>query len=84
MRRGKYMHRVNVISDMDQEDLMGDKNIKPRRKIKIKKSIKIKDYLFEIALRKGLIEKTEDGYIFIGDYENLLEFKNKRYKKSFY
>lgn len=78
------MHRINVILDIDQEDLMEDKNIKPHRKVKIKKSIKIKDDLFEIALRKGLIEKTEDGYIFIGDYEDLLEFKNRRNKKSFY
>lgn len=78
------MHRINVMLDIDQEDLMKDKDIKPRRKIKTKKSIKIKDSLFEIALRKGLIEKTEDGYIFTGDYQDLLEFKNKRDKKSFY
>ena len=78
------MHRINVILDIDQEDLMEAKNIKPRRKIKIKKSIKIKDDLFEIALRKGLIEKTEDGYIFIGDYEDLLKFRDRRDKKSFY
>ena len=84
MRRGKYMHRVDVILDIDQEDLMKDRDIKLPRKIKTKKSVKIKDDLFEIALRKGLIEKTEDGYIFIGDYEDLLEFKNRRNKKSFY
>ena len=77
------MHRINVILDIDQEDLIKDKNIKPHEKVEIKKSIKIKDDLFEIALRKGLIEKTEDGYIFIGDYEDLLEFKNKRNKKSY-
>jgi len=78
------MHRINVILDIDQEDLIDNKNIKSHGKVKIKKSIKIKDSLFEIALRKGLIEKNEDGYIFIGDYEDLLEFKNKRNKKSFY
>lgn len=74
------MHRVNVILDVDQEYLMENKKIKSNRRIKKKreKNIKINDDLFDIALRKGLIEKTEDGYIFIGDYEDLLAFKKRR------
>lgn len=81
MRRRKYMHRINVILDIDQEYLMEDKKIKLDRERK--KIIKINDNLFDIALRKGLIEKTEDGYVFIGDYEDLLAFKKKGNIKSF-
>jgi len=75
------MHRINIISDIDQEYLMEDKEIKTDRKIKRKrerKTIKIDDNLFDIALRKGLIEKTEDGYLFVGDYEDLLAFRNRK------
>ena len=74
------MHRINIISDIDQEYLMEDKEIKTDRKTKRKreKTIKIDDSLFDIALRKGLIEKTEDGYLFVGDYEDLLAFRNRK------
>ena len=50
---------------------------------KKEKIIKIEDSLFEIALRKGLIEKTEDGYFFIGDSEELLAFISKGKEKIF-
>jgi len=71
------MHRINVILDLDQEYLMEQREIKPDKKGRYKreKIIKINDSLFDIALRKGLIEKTEDGYVFVGDYNELLAFK---------
>lgn len=76
------MHRINVILDMDPEDLMEAENINHRKKVAAKKekTIKINDDLFGIAMRKGLIEKTDDGYIFIGEYEDLVAFKEKRIK----
>jgi len=46
------------------------------------KIIKINDQLFEIGMRKGLIEKTDHGFIFIGDYEELLAFQNIVKEKS--
>ena len=49
---------------------------------KKEKTFKIEDSLFEIGIRKGLIEKTEDGYYFIGDYGELLAFKNSRKEKT--
>jgi len=54
-----------------------------KNKKKCKKILKINDNLFEIALRKGLIEKNEDEYYFIGDYGELLAFKAKTPSKSF-
>ena len=61
------MHKINVSFDEGKKE----------------KIIKIEDSLFEIALRKGLIEKTEDGYFFIGDYEELLAFISKGKEKIF-
>lgn len=70
------MGRVDVMLDINQEYFMDAEKIKNHKKMKRKKekTIKITDSLFEIAFRKGLIEKTEDGYIFIGDYEDLLAY----------
>ena len=78
------MHRVNVILDMDPEDLMEAEDTNHRKKVATKKekTIKINDDLFDIAMRKGLIEKTDDGYIFIGEYEDLVAFKEKRIKHT--
>ncbi|KYK22985.1 hypothetical protein AYK24_08065 [Thermoplasmatales archaeon SG8-52-4] len=75
------MHRVKVI-DADQEQNISNKKVKPFKKKKLK-TIKINDELFEIGLRKGLIEKNEDGYYFIGNSEELLEFKNLKISKSY-
>ena len=73
------MHRINVILDMGQEYLTEDKEIDRDWKTKRKreKIIKVSDNLFDIALQKGLIEKTEDGYVFIGDYKDLLASKKR-------
>ncbi len=77
------MHKIKII-DVDpgeevfEEDLKQQKNGKKKEKF-----IKINDSLFEIGLRKGLIEKNDDEYYFIGDYEELLAFKNARPSESF-
>jgi hypothetical protein len=68
--------------DINQEHKFLKKDSKHHRRKKIK-AIKIDDNLFEIGLRKGLIEKNEDGYYFIGDYGELLAFKNNKSSKSF-
>ena len=71
------MHKVKII-DENQEQQFVDKDLKQQKNKKKRiKIIKIEDSLFEIGLRNGLIEKCEDGYYFIGDYEKLLAFKNK-------
>jgi len=63
---------------VDQEYFMEKRQTKDNKKPKKEKSIKINDQLFDIALRKGLIEKTDDGYVFVGDYEDLQAFKNNK------
>ena len=72
------MHKIKIL-DMDQEKEIFEEDLKQQKNGKKKeKFIKINDSLFEIGLRKGLIEKNEDGYYFIGDYEELLAFKNSK------
>lgn len=73
------MHKIKII-DSHSEKIF-EKDIKNKKKKD--EIIKIDDSLFEIGLRKGLIEKNEDGYYFIGDYEELLAFKSKRLDRSF-
>jgi len=73
------MHKVKIM-DVIWEQQLVDKDLKNWKKNK--KIIKINDSLFEIGLRKGLIEKSEDGYYFVGDYEELLAFKNNGSSKS--
>jgi hypothetical protein len=75
------MHRVKVV-DVELEQQISNKKIKSYKKKKLK-TIKINDYLFEIGLRKGLIEKNQDGYYFIGNNEELSEFKNLNSLKSY-
>ena len=70
------MHKVKISTYHE--------NKKPEEKKinQFNKCLIIDDYLFDIALRKGLIEKTENGYIFIGEYEDLLAIKRKKNLKS--
>ena len=77
------MHKVRIL-DVDQEKQIFDKNTRHyKSKNKNEIVIKINDNLFEIGLRKGLIEKNDDGYYFIGDYEELLAFKNQETNRNF-
>lgn len=77
------MHKIKII-DINQEKQLFDKDLKHQKSRKKNvETIKIDDSLFEIGLRKGLIEKNEDEYYFIGDYEELLAFKTKKSPKLF-
>jgi hypothetical protein len=72
------MPDVTVILNEERMCLSNDKNEKARRV-----TLQIDDNLFEIALRKGLIEKTSEGYIFIGDFEELIAFKTRSNMQMF-
>ncbi|MEM0493596.1 MAG: hypothetical protein QXS02_06570 [Candidatus Thermoplasmatota archaeon] len=77
------MNRVDVIVDMEPYYLLDENdyntNKKPRH---TEKTIKISDEMFEHALKEGLIEKTEDGYVFIGKYEDVKAFRKNKKKPS--
>jgi hypothetical protein len=67
------MHKIKIM-DANREQNANDKCSKRDKNYK---TIKICDSLFEIGLRKGLIEKNNDEYYFVGDYEELIAFKNE-------
>ena len=71
------MHKIKIM-DAEQAKPSSNKNLKSTEKI-----IKINDNLFEIGIRKGLIEKNEDGCYFVGDYEDLLAFINSKKENKF-
>ncbi len=74
------MPRVNVIYDIGQDYLFEDTN----KEYEIKankdkeKNIKISNKLFDLMKSEGLIQKVDDGYVFVGKYEDLMEFKKKK------
>jgi hypothetical protein len=44
------------------------------------RTIKIDDEIFEQAVREGIIEETNDGYVFKGKYKDIKKLKkNKKY-----
>jgi len=68
------MNKITI----EQEYWLLDNNKKYcKRKVK-EKTLKIDDSLLNLGIRKGLIKKTDEGYVFIGDYEDLLAFKNSK------
>lgn len=72
------MTRVDVIMELGQDPYLDDdfKNRKPKRNQD--KQIKIDHELFEMALQEGLIEKTSDGYVFVGKHEDIKQLKKKK------
>ena len=73
------MPKVNVIYDIGQEYLF--ENTNDEYEIKIykdkEKNIKISNKLFDLMKSEGLIQKVDDGYVFVGKKEDLMEPKKK-------
>ncbi|MEM0466759.1 MAG: hypothetical protein QXX20_04095 [Candidatus Thermoplasmatota archaeon] len=74
------MHRVDVMYEIEQENLAEDiyemyKIKTPKDRIK---SIKITEKVFELMRSEGMLQKTDDGYVFVGKYDELKEFKKKK------
>lgn len=74
------MPKVNVIYDIGQEYLYDDINYEYEVKIfKDKgKNVKISNKIFDLMKSEGLIKKVDDGYVFVGKYEELMELKKKK------
>jgi hypothetical protein len=69
------MPKVEVMYDIDLDYLFEESRPKIR-------SVKISDEMFDVMLNEGLIEKTEDGYVFVGRYEDTLEIRKSDKRKS--
>jgi hypothetical protein len=42
------------------------------------KNVKISDKVFDLMLDEGLLRKTDDGYVFVGKYEDIQGRKRKK------
>jgi hypothetical protein len=74
------MPRVNVYYELDQEYLFEDqpKEYKIQHPKQKEKHIKISERVFDLMKSEGMIKKTNDGYLFVGKYEDLKAFKKKK------
>jgi hypothetical protein len=68
------MHKIMIFNE-NKENLF-KKEVKNKIK-KRNKIVKISDNLLEIGLWKGLIERENNRFIFLGSYEKFLDFKNE-------
>ncbi|HVQ01349.1 MAG TPA: hypothetical protein VMT57_07525 [Candidatus Thermoplasmatota archaeon] len=72
------MPKINVMYELEPEFL---RNEELEYKIKVNndrgKNVKISDKVFDLMMSEGLIKKTDNGYVFVGKYDEL-HLKNKR------
>jgi len=72
------MPKVNIMYELEPEYL---NNEGPEYKIRMNndrgKNVKISDKVFDLMMSEGLIKKTDDGYVFVGRYEDLHNKKKK-------
>ena len=74
------MHKVDVMYDLELEYLFddGEDGNKFKSHRNKGKHVKISEKTFEHMLKEGLIKKTDNGYVFVGKYEDTLEMKKKK------
>ena len=71
------MTRVDIMSELGQDYLM-DSYPDPRKpKRERDRTIKIDDKIFQQAVQEGIIEKTADGYVFVGKYDDIKKMNKK-------
>jgi hypothetical protein len=67
------MTKVNIMYDLEQDYLTDELHRRPTFPMNGPKnrSLKVSDRVFDIMLSEGLLRKTDDGYVFVGRYEDL-------------
>jgi len=74
------MPKINVMYELEPDYLS---NEAPQYKIKMvnnkEKNVKISDKVFDLMMSEGLLRKTDDGYVFVGKYEDLQGKKKKKH-----
>jgi hypothetical protein len=73
------MPKINVMYELDPTSLV-DENTEYKIKIPHDKgkNVKVSDKVFELMRDEGLLRKTDDGYVFVGKYEDLQVNKKKK------
>ncbi len=73
------MPKINVMYELEPNYLSDEA---PEYKIKMtnnkEKNVKVSDKVFDLMMSEGLLRKTDDGYVFVGKYEDLHGKKKKK------
>ena len=72
------MPKINVIYEIEpdyQTEDTQEYNIKMNNDRG--KNVKVSDKVFDLMLDEGLLRKTDDGYVFVGKYEDFHRKKRK-------
>jgi hypothetical protein len=74
------MPKINVMYELEPDYLSDEA---PEYKIKMtnnkEKNVKVSDKVFDLMMSEGLLRKTDDGYVFVGKYEDLHGKKKKKH-----
>ena len=73
------MPKINIMYELDPIESV-EENQECKIKIPYEKgrNIKVSDKVFELMKDEGLLRKTDDGYVFVGKYEDLHDNKKKK------
>jgi hypothetical protein len=75
------MPKINVMYEIDPTYLNEEE---PENKIKMTyergKNIEISEKVFDLMMDEGLLRRTNDGYVFIGKYEDLQGKKKRKHR----
>jgi hypothetical protein len=73
------MPKINVMYELEP-NYLEDQTPDYRIKMAYDKSrnVKVSDKVFDLMLDEGLLRKTDDGYVFVGKYEDLNGKKRKK------
>ncbi|PNX53306.1 MAG: hypothetical protein BV458_05140 [Thermoplasmata archaeon M9B2D] len=73
------MPKINIMYELEPTYLT-EEPIDDRIKIANNKgkNVKVSDKVFDMMLDEGLLRKTNDGYVFVGKYEDLHGKKKKK------
>lgn len=76
------MHKVDIMYDLELDYLFDERHEenKVNRNKDKGKHVKVSEKTFDLMIREGLIKKTDDGYVFVGKYEDAFKKKNKKNK----
>jgi hypothetical protein len=73
------MPKINVMYELEPNYFSDEA---PDYKIKMTtdkiKNVKVSEKVFDLMLDEGLLRKTDDGYVFVGKYEDLHGKKKKK------
>jgi hypothetical protein len=73
------MPKINIMYELDPIESV-EENQECKIKIPYEKgrNVKVSDKVFELMKDEGLLRKTDDGYVFVGKYEDLHDNRKKK------